>query len=82
MSVPSIPCVESEFGDACHVSAFFHSVNEEYRVVLPFMKTGFECGYRTFHVIDPGLRDRVARVLLPAVVATRELGRSGGLRHE
>ena len=57
---------------------FLSQREEEYRIVLPFMKTGFEGGDRTFCIIDPGLRDREARALLPAIVATRELGRRGG----
>src|SRR6478609_7076086 len=36
-----------------HVCAFFHSKEEEYRVLLPFIKEGFEKGDRAFHVVDP-----------------------------
>ena len=35
-----------------HVCAFFHSKDEEYRVLLPFIKDGFEQGERAFHIID------------------------------
>ena len=35
-----------------HVCAFFHSKEEEYRVLLPFIKDGFEQGERAFHIID------------------------------
>ena len=35
-----------------HVCAFFHSKEEEYRVLLPFMKQGFECGDRNVHVVE------------------------------
>ena len=35
-----------------HVCAFFHSKEEEYRVLLPFIKEGFEQGDRAFHFID------------------------------
>jgi DcmR-like sensory protein len=35
-----------------HVCAFFHSKAEEYRVLLPFIKEGFEQGDRAFHIID------------------------------
>ena len=73
-----IPCAGS--GSVTHVASVlsFHSADEEYRGLLPFMKTGFECGGRAFHVVDSGLRNPVARVLLPAVVATWELGRHRG----
>lgn len=36
-----------------HVCAFFHSKEEEYRVLMPFIKDGFAKGDRAFHVVDP-----------------------------
>jgi hypothetical protein len=39
-----------------HVCAFFHSKDEEYRVLMPFIKEGFDNGDRAFHVVDPGHR--------------------------
>jgi hypothetical protein len=38
---------------ACHVCAFFHSKEEQYRVLMPFIKDGFEKGDRNFHIVDP-----------------------------
>ena len=38
---------------SCHVCAFFHSKEEEYRVLMPFIKDGFQKGDRAFHVVDP-----------------------------
>jgi hypothetical protein len=38
---------------SCHVCALFHSKEEEYRVLMPFIKDGFEQGDRAFHVVDP-----------------------------
>jgi hypothetical protein len=38
-----------------HVCAFFHSKEEEYRVLMPFIKDGFARGDRAFHVVDPNL---------------------------
>ena len=38
---------------SCHVCAFFHSKEEEYRVLMPFIKDGFADGDRAFHVVDP-----------------------------
>jgi hypothetical protein len=40
----------------CHVCAFFHSKEDEYRVLMPFIKDGFENGDRAFHVVDPNHR--------------------------
>ena len=39
-----------------HVCALFHSPDEEYRVLLPFIAEGFERGERAFHIVDPTLR--------------------------
>lgn len=36
-----------------HVCAFFSTKEEEYRVLMPFIKEGFERGERAFHVVDP-----------------------------
>lgn len=38
---------------SCHVCAFFHSKDEEYRVLMPFIKDGFEAGDKAFHIVDP-----------------------------
>jgi hypothetical protein len=40
-----------------HVCAFFHGVEEEYRVLLPFIKEGLARGEKAFHIVDPKLRD-------------------------
>lgn len=36
---------------ARHVCAFFHSKEEEYRVLLPFIKEGFDNGDKAFHIV-------------------------------
>ena len=41
---------------SCHVCAFFHSKEEEYRVLMPFIKDGFEKGDRAFHVVNASHR--------------------------
>jgi MEDS: MEthanogen/methylotroph, DcmR Sensory domain len=35
-----------------HVCAFFHNREEEYRVLLPLAKEGFERGEKVFHIVD------------------------------
>jgi hypothetical protein len=46
-----------------HVCAFFHSADEEYGALLPFIKEGFERGEKAFHIVDPNLRsDHRARL--------------------
>ena len=47
----------SQLSHSCHVCAFFHSKDEEYRVLMPFIKEGLEAGDRAFHVVDPQLRE-------------------------
>ena len=37
---------------SCHVCAFFHSKEEEYQVLMPFIKEGIERGDHAFHVVD------------------------------
>src|SRR5947209_14626358 len=46
----------SQLGEARHVCAFFNSDEEEYRVLLPFIKDGFECGHKAVHVVNPDQR--------------------------
>ena len=41
---------------SCHVCAFFNSKEEEYRVLMPFIKEGFEKGDRAFHVLNANHR--------------------------
>ena len=43
----------SHLGKARHVCAFFKSRDDEYRVTLPFIKDGFECGDKAVHLINP-----------------------------
>ena len=39
-----------------HVCAFFHTPDEEYRVLLPFMVEGLQRRERAFHIVDPAMR--------------------------
>ena len=39
-----------------HVCAFFHTRDEEYRVLLPFIKEGIQRSEKAFHIVDPRLR--------------------------
>src|ERR1043165_8611878 len=44
-------------GSDRHICAFFHSPDEEYRVLLPFIREGIDRGEKAFHIVDPRLRD-------------------------
>jgi len=48
-----IPFAGSRLCQARHVCAFFNSDDESYRVLLPFIKDGFECGDKAVHVVNP-----------------------------
>ena len=43
----------SDLGPRAHVCAFFHHRDEEYDVLLPFIKEGLELGEKAVHTIDP-----------------------------
>lgn len=44
-------------GNDRHICAFFHSPDEEYRVLTPFIRDGIERGEKAFHIVDPRLVD-------------------------
>src|SRR6516164_4872355 len=46
-----------------HVCAFFHNREEEYRVLLPLAKEGFQRGEKLFHIVDPAHRPERMRRL-------------------
>jgi hypothetical protein len=62
-----------------HVCAFFNSKEEEYRVLMPFIKEGFERGERAFHVVDPTHRSTHLKRLGEAGVPVDEAERKGQL---
>ena len=53
----------SVLGRHRHVCAFFHDREEEYRVLMPFIREGFEQGDRALHIIDPRNREDHVRRL-------------------
>jgi uncharacterized protein YjhX (UPF0386 family) len=48
----SISLAGSSLSDTRHVCAFFNSDDDEYRVLLPFMKDGFDCGHKAIHIVN------------------------------
>jgi MEDS: MEthanogen/methylotroph, DcmR Sensory domain len=67
----------SVLGAQRHVCAFFHSPEEEYRVLLPFIKEGFERGEKAFHIVDPRLREEHLRRLASAGIDVAAAEQSG-----
>ena len=51
-----------------HACAFFNSREEEYDVLMPFVKEGFERGEKLFHIVDPEHRPERLRRLAEAGV--------------
>jgi hypothetical protein len=45
------------FGGSGQMCAFFRNRDEEYRVLLPFIRHGIEHGERGFHIVDPARLD-------------------------
>ncbi len=56
----------SQLAETRHVCAFFNSDDEEYRVLLPFIKDGFECGHKAVHVVNPDQRSEHMQRLVAA----------------
>ena len=69
----------SELGEARHACAFFNSADEEYLVLLPFIKDGFECGHKAVHVVNPRRRQDHLERLTAAGIDTTAAQRSGQL---
>jgi MEDS: MEthanogen/methylotroph, DcmR Sensory domain len=60
-----------------HVCAFFHSADEEYQVLLPFIRDGFERGEKAFHIVDPKLREAHTLRLASAGIDVEAAEKSG-----
>jgi hypothetical protein len=67
------------FGARRHICGFFRTPEEEYQLLLPFIKEGIERGEKAFHVVDPKLRDDHLRRLKSAGIDVNEAEKSGQL---
>ena len=67
----------SALGAKRHICAFFHSADEEYRLLLPFIKEGFERGEKAFHIVDPELREEHLKRLMSVGIDVAGAERSG-----
>jgi hypothetical protein len=72
------------FGDSMlaekrHICAFFRSPEDQYRVLLPFIKEGFERGEKGFHIVDPKLHVEHVRHLGAAGIDVAAVCESGQL---
>jgi DcmR-like sensory protein len=69
----------SQLGPRRHICGFFRSAEEEYSLLLPFIKEGFDRGEKAFHVVNPKLRDDHAQRLQSAGIDVNRVAKSGQL---
>ena len=62
-----------------HICAFFNGFDEQHRVLRSFIKDGFERGDKTFHLVDPELREDHLKRLAEAGINVQEGMESGQL---
>ena len=78
MAAP-ISLAGSQLGEVRHVCAFFSNDDEEYRVLLPFIKEGLERGDKAIQVVNPEQRDEHLRRLASAGIDPAVAQQSGQL---
>jgi MEDS: MEthanogen/methylotroph, DcmR Sensory domain len=54
------------FGQHRHICAFFNSIDEQQRVLRPFITDGFDQGDKVYHYVDPERREEQLRWLAEA----------------
>ena len=75
----SVHLAGSVLDRARHVCAFFHTRDEEYQVLMPFITEGFEHGDRAFHIVDPDHRSDHLQRLREAGIEPEPAEASGQL---
>lgn len=59
----SVRLAGADIKRSCHACAFFHSREEYYDVLIPFIKEGLELGDKAFHVLDQcDHKDHISRL--------------------
>ena len=74
---PPSPFAGSQLGRVRHVCAFFNSADEEYRLLLPFIRDGLACGHKAVHVVAPEQRAEHLRRLTEANIDAAAAERTG-----
>ena len=62
-----------------HVCAFFHTPEEEYQVMLPFIREGIDQAENVLHIVDPARRPELLRQLEQAGIDADALQQRGQL---
>jgi MEDS: MEthanogen/methylotroph, DcmR Sensory domain len=66
-------------GQRRHICAFFNSIDEQHRVLGSFIKDGFDCGDKAFHLVDPEQREDHLRRLAETGIDVQEAMGTGQL---
>jgi hypothetical protein len=69
----------STFGQHRHICAFFNSLDEQHRVLRPFVTDGFDVGDKVYHYVDPERWDEQLRWLAEAGIDLRDAMGTGQL---
>lgn len=67
----------SVLGRKRHICLFFRDADEEYELLLPFIKEGFERGEKAFHVVSPKQRREHLRRLISGGINITDAQKSG-----
>jgi hypothetical protein len=70
---------ETTFGQRRHICAFFNSIDDQHRVLRPFMKDGFDRRDKAIHLVDPERREEHLRWLAEAGIHVDEAMSTGQL---
>lgn len=79
LSGKSVKLGGAEIKRSAHACAFFHTREEYYDVLLPFIKDGFESGDKAFHVLDECDHKDHAHRLKTAGIPVGQASESGQL---
>lgn len=69
----------STSGQPRHICAFFDSIDEQHRVLRPFITDGFDHGDKIYHYVDPERREDQLRWLADAGIDVQEAMGTGQL---
>jgi len=74
---PPITLAGSVLGNKRHIAGFFCNLEEQYDVLLPFIKEGFDRRENAFHVVNPNLKQHHAKRLMAAGIDVAEAEKNG-----
>jgi hypothetical protein len=74
---PSIALAGSVLGNKRHIAGLFCNLDEQYDVLLPFIKEGFDRRENAIHVVNPTLKQDHAKRLMAAGIDIAEAEKTG-----